>query len=167
MPRSYTALVHGKPTAEIETAVKQRVLVDGKAVVPARARVRPGKEGRSILDVTLHEGRNRIVRNWCEAMGIKVDRLARISYGPVRLGDLPVGTTRLLFPEEEAALYAAIGLSPTGTELPKQSAAPRRSPARRAAATKPVPAPTAPGRKPSGARKPATRAARPTGRKRG
>ena len=48
----------------------------------------PGTDGRSILDVTLAEGRNRIVRRWAEAMGLKVDRLARLSYGPVRLGDL-------------------------------------------------------------------------------
>jgi 23S rRNA pseudouridine2605 synthase len=161
VPRSYTALVHGKPAAEIEAAVKQRVLVDGKAVVPVRARVRPGKEGRSILDVTLHEGRNRIVRNWCEAMGIKVDRLARIQYGPVRLGDLPVGTTRMLFPEEEKALYAAIGLSPDGTELPAKVARAKRPAPRRAAA------PRAPGAKPAGKKKPATREARHTSRKRG
>ena len=111
IPRSYTALVHGRPTAEVESAVRGRVLVDGKAVVPLRVRVRPGREGRSILDVTLTEGRNRIVRNWCEAMGLKVERLARVSYGPVRLGDLPVGTSRPLVAEEVAALYRAIGLA--------------------------------------------------------
>jgi 23S rRNA pseudouridine2605 synthase len=108
IPRSYTALVHGRPAAEIEAALKQRVVVDGKPVVPLRARVRPGKEGRSILDVTLTEGRNRIVRRWCEAMGLKVERLARLSYGPIRLGDLPVGTSRGLTPAEEAAIYKAI-----------------------------------------------------------
>lgn len=108
IPRSYTALVHGRPPAEIEAALRQRVVVDGKPVVPVRARVRPGKEGRSILDVTLTEGRNRIVRRWCEAMGLKVERLARLSYGPIRLGDLPVGTFRDLTPAEEAAIYKAI-----------------------------------------------------------
>lgn len=108
IPRSYTALVHGRPAAEIEAALKQRVVVDGKPVVPLRARVRPGKEGRSILDVTLTEGRNRIVRRWCEGMGLKVERLARLSYGPIRLGDLPVGTSRGLTPAEEAAIYKAI-----------------------------------------------------------
>jgi 23S rRNA pseudouridine2605 synthase len=78
--------------------------------VPIEARVRPGSEGRSIVDVTLVEGRNRVVRRWCEALGLKVDRLARLSYGPVRLGDLPAGRSRPLTPREESALYRAIRL---------------------------------------------------------
>ena len=65
------------------------------------------------MDVTLTEGRNRIVRRWCEAVGLTVERLARLSYGPVRLGDLPVGEWRPLTPAETAALYAAVGLTPT------------------------------------------------------
>ncbi|MFZ5623750.1 MAG: pseudouridine synthase, partial [Gemmatimonadota bacterium] len=110
--RHYTALVHGRPTAEIADAAKKRWLVDGRPVVPQDVRVRPGKEGRSIVDVTLTEGRNRVVRNWCAAMGLKVERLARLSYGPVRLGDLPVGQWRPLTPKEEKAIYQAIKLEP-------------------------------------------------------
>ncbi len=49
--------------------------------------------------MTLTEGRNRIVRRWAEAMGLKVERLARLSYGPVRLGDLPSGRYRPLTPQ--------------------------------------------------------------------
>jgi 23S rRNA pseudouridine2605 synthase len=103
IPRRYTALVHGRPTEELRQLVQQRVVIDGRPVVTESVRVRPGKEGRSILDVTLTEGRNRIVRRWCEAMGLKVDRLARLSYGPVRLGDLPSGRSRPLTPAEERA----------------------------------------------------------------
>lgn len=151
VPRSYTALVHGRPTAEIESAVRGRVQVDGKAVVPVSVRVRPGRDGRSILDVTLNEGRNRIVRHWCEAMGLKVDRLARLSYGPIRLGELPVGASRPLTDAEEAALYRAIGLgdadAPAGRPRSK-SAEPRAA------------------RPPRGA-KPPTREKRHTGKKRG
>jgi 23S rRNA pseudouridine2605 synthase len=110
IPRKYTALVHGRSTTETEQAVREKVVLDGRAVMPKDLRVRPGKEGRSILDVTLEEGRNRVVRRWCEAMGLKVERLARLSYGPVRLGDLPPGKWRPLTPKEESGLYAAIGL---------------------------------------------------------
>jgi 23S rRNA pseudouridine2605 synthase len=110
IPRRYTALVHGRPTAELAGAVRQRVVIDGRPVVPQDVRVRPGSEGRSIIDLTLTEGRNRIVRRWAEALGLKVDRLARLSYGPVRLGDLPPGRYRPLTPREEAGLYQAIGM---------------------------------------------------------
>jgi len=110
IPRSYTALVHGRPTAEIATLVNQPISVDGRPVLATRTRVRPGRDDRSIIDVTLTEGRNRIVRRWCEAMGLKVERLARISYGPVRLGDLGVGESRPLTPAEETAIYRAIKL---------------------------------------------------------
>lgn len=114
VPRRYTALVHGRAAAELEKLVRERVVVEGRPVVADDVRVRPGKEGRCILDVTLTEGRNRIVRRWCEAMGLKVERLARLSYGPVRLGDLPVGRSRPLTPREEAALYKTIRLDPSG-----------------------------------------------------
>ena len=116
IPRRYTALVHGRPTAEIQAAVREKIEIDGRPVTPSDVKVRLGKEGRSILDVTLTEGRNRIVRRWCEAMGLKVERLARLSYGPVRLGDLPPGRYRPLTPHEEGALYKAVHLSPDGAE---------------------------------------------------
>jgi 23S rRNA pseudouridine2605 synthase len=133
IPRRYTALVHGRPTAEIAQAVRQRVVIDGRPVVPREVRVRPGTDGRSILDLTLEEGRNRIVRRWCEALGFKVDRLARLSYGPVRLGDLPPGRYRPLTPREESALYQAVRLDPERGETHPQRAAsgkrPRGAPA--------------------------------------
>ena len=113
IPRRYTALVHGRPTGEIASAVRERVVIDGRPVVPSEVRVRPGNEGRSIIDITLDEGRNRIVRRWCEAIGLKVDRLARLSYGPVRLGDLAPGKYRPLTPREEAALYKAVRMDPS------------------------------------------------------
>ncbi len=112
IPRRYTALVHGRPTADVAEAVRRTTVIDGRPVTPTEVRVRPGTEGRSILDVTLAEGRNRIVRRWAEAMGLKVDRLARLSYGPVRLGDLAPGRYRPLVPREEAALYQAIRMDP-------------------------------------------------------
>jgi 23S rRNA pseudouridine2605 synthase len=116
IPRRYTALVHGRPTADIVKAVQQRVVIDGRPVVPRDVRIRPGAEGRSILDLTLDEGRNRIVRRWCDALGLKVDRLARLSYGPVRLGDLPPGRYRPLTPREESALYQAVRMNPERSE---------------------------------------------------
>ncbi|MDQ3224799.1 MAG: hypothetical protein M3Q75_15200, partial [Gemmatimonadota bacterium] len=119
---------HGRPTAEIAAVARERIVIDGRAVVPTDVRVRPGKDGRSILDLTLEEGRNRIVRRWCEAMGLKVERLARLSYGPVRLGELAPGRYRPLTPREEASLYKAVHLTPDGGETgPAESASGKRT----------------------------------------
>jgi 16S rRNA U516 pseudouridylate synthase RsuA-like enzyme len=46
-------------------------------------------------------------------MELKVERLARLSYGPVRLGDLKPGEYRPLTPEEERGLYRAIRMDPS------------------------------------------------------
>ena len=110
VPRRYIALVHGASTEELAKRVTGVVKVDERPVVPSRVQVKPGRDGRSIVEVTLIEGRNRIVRRWIEAMGAKVERLARVSYGPVRLDDLPVGKSRPLTPLEERAIYKAIGM---------------------------------------------------------
>ncbi len=114
IPRRYSVLVHGADTAALSNLVQGKVVLDGRPVVPVRVGVRPGRKGRSIIDVTLTEGRNRIVRRWCEAMGVKVERLARLSYGPIRLGSLPVGEARPLEPKEEAALYRAVRMDYEG-----------------------------------------------------
>ena len=116
IPRRYIALVHGISTAELTARASGPVPVDERPVTPTRVQVRGGRDGRSILEVTLAEGRNRIVRRWIEAMGGKVERLARVSYGPVRLGDLAPGKWRPLTPSEERALYHAIDMQPGDAE---------------------------------------------------
>ena len=110
VPRKYTALVHGPSTAEFEGLVKKRIVIDDRPVLPSDVRVRPGTGGRSIIDLMLIEGRNNIVRKWVKALGGKIERLARLSYGPIRLGDLPVGEWRPLKDAEIRDLYRLIKL---------------------------------------------------------
>ncbi|MHB1327194.1 MAG: pseudouridine synthase [Gemmatimonadales bacterium] len=110
IPRRYTVLVHGTTTEAITKASAGRVVVDGRPVVPLTVRVQPGRAGRTLIDVTLAEGRNAVVRKWVAEMGGKVERLARLSYGPIRLGDLKAGEWRPLTPPEIKALYRAIDL---------------------------------------------------------
>jgi 23S rRNA pseudouridine2605 synthase len=110
VPRRYTALVHGVATDELAARARGRVVVEGRPVVPLAVKVRAGREGRSLLDITLAEGRNAIVRKWVATMGGKVERLARLSYGPVRLGDLEPGAWRPLTMPEVSALYRAVQL---------------------------------------------------------
>jgi 23S rRNA pseudouridine2605 synthase len=56
------------------------------------------------LDLTIHEGRNRIIRRACVAVGLRLISLRRIRVGPVTLGALPEGEYRNLTPEELEAL---------------------------------------------------------------
>lgn len=65
---------------------------------------------RSIVQVVLHEGRNRIVRRMFEAVGHPVRRLTRIAVGPVKLARLKVGELRDLTQEELGALMDLAGL---------------------------------------------------------
>ncbi len=110
IPRRYTVLVHGNSTEAFTKATAGRVVVDGRPVVPLNVRVQAGRAGRTLIDVTLAEGRNAVVRKWVGEMGGKVERLARLSYGPIRLGDLKPGEWRPLTPPEIKALYRAIDL---------------------------------------------------------
>ena len=58
----------------------------------------------TLLEVTLHSGRNRIVRRMLESVGHPVQELVRRRFGPIPLGTLPVGATRDLTREELGAL---------------------------------------------------------------
>lgn len=70
----------------------------------AKLRVVSARQDRSILDITIHEGRNRQVRRMFEALGYPVLALVRTRFGPLRLGELAPGEARPLTPRERAAL---------------------------------------------------------------
>jgi pseudouridine synthase len=75
------------------------VLKDGPTRPARVARVREAG-GRTVFEITLTEGRNRQVRRMVEALDAKVLKLVRLAIGPLRIGDLPIGKTRALTPEE-------------------------------------------------------------------
>ncbi len=81
-------------------------LEDGPARAEAVTRLKAAP-GRTRLRVTLREGRNREVRRMFEALGHGVERLVRVSYGPVRLGSLAPGAWRRLTANEILSLSAA------------------------------------------------------------
>jgi 23S rRNA pseudouridine2605 synthase len=65
---------------------------------------------RSVLEISLHEGRKHVVRRVLGEVGHPVTRLVRVSIGPIRLGDLKPGGRRHLQPGEVQALYRAVKL---------------------------------------------------------
>lgn len=58
------------------------------------APARVWRAGRGVVELTIHEGRNRQVRRMCEAVGHPVDELQRVAFGPLELGDLALGGYR-------------------------------------------------------------------------
>ena len=103
VPRTYWLGVHGADAAAIRQALARPIVIDGRAVRIVESRVRPA--GKSVeIDLTLAEGRQRIVRRMAEALDLKVEWLHRVAYGPVRLGKLPEGKWRELTRAEIGAI---------------------------------------------------------------
>jgi 23S rRNA pseudouridine2605 synthase len=91
VPRTYRVRALGEVRQQDLEALALGVTLDGMHYGPVDASVdrRARADGANIwLTMTLTEGKNREVRKLCEAMGLKVSRLIRTSYGPFHLGDL-------------------------------------------------------------------------------
>src|SRR5690242_8764210 len=101
--RTYVASVLGEGDRAAEEAKYGVELEDG-LVKPKKVRAEKVGRGRWDLTITLSEGRNREVRRLCEALGLEVDRLVRVKFGPVELGDLASGKVRSLTRRERAEL---------------------------------------------------------------
>jgi 23S rRNA pseudouridine2605 synthase len=93
--RRYRARAHGRITQERLDRLQAGVTVEGVRYGPIEARLDKAKEGPQganvWVTVTLSEGKNREVRRVLESVGLKVNRLIRLSYGPLALGTLGVG----------------------------------------------------------------------------
>ncbi len=157
--RVYHVKVDGTPSEEAITRLRRGVrLADGKTA-PAHVRVLERLPTKTWLAVTVVEGRTHLVRRLCEAVGHRVDKLARVRLGPVGLGTLPPGAWREVTPRELAALRAAAGLRPgRGGGAP---APPRRGRDTRPRRQRPPPGPRPPGAAHAGASAPP--GARPRG----
>ena len=102
--KTYRVLVAGYSEEKIEK-LKQPIELDGYRIrTPGIKLLRTREKGQAQLLVTIHEGRNRQVRRMCDAAGMKVLRLQRISEGSVKLGNLELGKWRHLTQEELAYL---------------------------------------------------------------
>jgi 23S rRNA pseudouridine2605 synthase len=101
--RTYVASVLGDGEMAVAQA-RQGVELEDGLVRPRRISAERTGRGRWELTITLSEGRNREVRRLCEALGVEVDRLVRVKFGPVELGDLAPGKVRSLTKAEKTAL---------------------------------------------------------------
>jgi 23S rRNA pseudouridine2605 synthase len=93
VPKTYRAVVRNPPVREPALRkLREGVELDDGRTSPARVRRISSGE----LEITIHEGRKRQVRRMCEAVGHRVESLERVAFGPLRLGNLPVGGHRRL-----------------------------------------------------------------------
>ena len=107
--KTYRVTVRPDITDDQLVQLSEGIDIDGRKTMPASVVVKEKEQGRVVLLITIKEGRNRQIRRMCEAVGLEVARLRRISIGPVKLGMLKPGTWRELTAEELRALRTAIG----------------------------------------------------------
>jgi 23S rRNA pseudouridine2605 synthase len=106
--KTYVALVQGTVDEAVGKQLRAGVdLEDGPAMVD-RFRVLDRSKGRSLVELDLHMGRNRIVRRMLDHVGHPVRELTRTAFGPVRLGDLRSGAVRELTNAELGALFDTV-----------------------------------------------------------
>lgn len=110
VPKTYLATVNGSVPRGLGKTLRAGVeLEDGPVAVDDFAVV-DSVPGKTMLRVTLHEGRNRIVRRLLAAVGYPVQSLVRTDIGTVSLGNQRPGSIRALTRNEVGGLYKAVGL---------------------------------------------------------
>ncbi len=87
---------------KLETGIE----LDGRKTAPAEVHVIYKEPGRVVLEMILHEGKNREIRRMCEAVGLEVARLKRTQIGGVKMGMLKQGDWRDLTEQEVKKLTA-------------------------------------------------------------
>jgi len=112
--RTYRALVSGRSAREIRRLLSDGVKVEEREVRLVRFQVRPLQGDSTHLELVLAEGRYRIVRRMCAVLGLNVERLERVSHGPVSLGRLAVGKWRYLSKRELMAVSGKRAARKTG-----------------------------------------------------
>jgi 23S rRNA pseudouridine2605 synthase len=103
VPKTYRAVVRNPPVREPALRkLREGIELDDGRTSPAKVR----KISSSELEITVHEGRKRQIRRMCEAIDHRVESLERVAFGPLRLGNLPIGGHRRLTPAEVERLRA-------------------------------------------------------------
>jgi 23S rRNA pseudouridine2605 synthase len=125
LPRRYRARARGRVTQERLDKLKDGVTVEGVHYGAIEARLDKAKEeatGANLwITLTLTEGKNREVRKVLEALGLTVNRLIRLAYGPFQLGTLAAGEVEEVGPRvirEQLADHIAPENLPSGTRTP-------------------------------------------------
>ena len=104
MNKVYSVIIKGEISPDVLHTLNSPMEIDGYKLKPVKVRVVSLKNGNSNTLFTLSEGRNRQIRKMCDACGLTIMRLTRISIGKLKLGELERGKWRDLTPSEIAYL---------------------------------------------------------------
>jgi 23S rRNA pseudouridine2605 synthase len=108
--RKYRVRVHGEPTDDIFEPLRKGIVIEGERFQPMTVTLDRQQGANAWITVSLKEGKNREVRRAMEAVGLTVNRLIRVSYGPFRLGELKAGQVEEVRPR---VLRDQLGLDET------------------------------------------------------
>ena len=111
VPRTYRVSVDGKLSAETARQLSAGVQLRGRKTAPCELRVLARESDRSMLEITLIEGRRHQIREMMRSVGHPVRRLVRIRFGPLGIGDLQPGEARPLRGAESRALDQLVARS--------------------------------------------------------
>lgn len=98
--KTYRVVVRGDNIAKSVEFLRKPMDIDGREINPAGCEIVSSEYGKTVLDITISEGRNRQVRKMCDQAQLSVLKLTRISEGDLKLGDLKSGSWRKLTPAE-------------------------------------------------------------------
>lgn len=102
----YRLTIQGRVDNAQLRALRNGVLLEDGITAPAEVTI--VKEGtQSIMEMTIHEGRNRQIRRMCETVGVRLLELDRVRFGPIAKSKLPIGKYRELSHEELKSLRKA------------------------------------------------------------
>ena len=110
VPKTYRVTVRPDITDEQLVAFNEGIEIDGRMTAPADAHIIEKSDNRVVLEIIIHEGRNRQIRRMCEALGLEVARLKRTHIGSIKLGMLPQGKWRELTEDEVHRLKVSSGM---------------------------------------------------------
>lgn len=115
VPRTYRAVVRGMVPEWAGADLSKGIVLEDGMTAPAEVMWVDYDEqnNASIIDITIHEGRNRQVRRMFDAIGYPVLALTRMRIGPIELKGLAPGTWRKLHPSEVRALLETADTAPT------------------------------------------------------
>jgi 23S rRNA pseudouridine2605 synthase len=97
--RRYRVRAHGRVTEEALDKLRQGITIEGVHYGPVEARIDREQGANLWLTLGLREGKNREVKRLAEHLGLTVNRLIRVSFGPFALGDLPEGAVEAVKPK--------------------------------------------------------------------